>query len=184
MITLLYNLDTQTAGQQRLGRYIVDGMEGVYPSNYVELVVQDPETPAYDVATQKLQWSDYFADLQNLLWTRTITVVDKTPEEIAAYQKDQIKNQKELAYKTAISNGYQIPNTTICLAMGDADRATWGDFLTLLNELLSSNQITLTTPLAIADKDGGQHIFQVSEIKQTLAGLGLYYYQVWSAREF
>jgi hypothetical protein len=183
MITLLYDLDSQTPGEFREGRYIVDGQTGIFPSNYVELIVQDPPYPQYDPLTQKVEYSNYYADINNLLWTRNINVIEKTQEEINEERIAEINRQKEKTYQDAINAGYQIPDTQIYLGLTDQDRSAWNQLLTLINELLSVNQITLSTELSISDKDGAAHIFQVSQIKQILAGLGMYYYQIWSQRK-
>lgn len=182
MITLLYNLDTQTPGELRQGRYIVDGKTGMFPSNYVELVYQTPETPTFDEATQKIEYSSYYADLDNLLWTRNINVLQKTQEEIDQYQKDLLQRQKEKTFQDAIQIGYLIPNTQIYLGLGDKDRAAWSQLITLINELISLGQMSLTTEVTLTDKDGLPHQFQASEAKAILAGLGMYYYDLWTQR--
>jgi hypothetical protein len=178
MITLLYNTTTQTPGQQRLGRYIVDGKTGMFPSDYVELILKDPETPTFDSATHKIEYSNYFADLNNLLWTRNATVVPKTAEDI----KLDVINQKEATFQNAISTGYLIPNTQIYLALGEKDRAAWSQLITLINELISLGQMSLTTEVTLTDKDGLPHLFQASEAKTILAGLGMHYYNLWTQR--
>lgn len=182
MITLLYDLNTQIPGEFRQGRYIVDGQTGIFPSNYIELVVQDPPYPQFNPATQKIEFSNYYADINNLLWTRNINVVDKTQAEIEKEQLEELERQKEKTYQDAINIGYQIPNTDIYLGLTDKDRSAWNQLLTLINELLSIGQINLSTELSIADKNGLSHVFPVSQIKQILASLGLYYYQIWSQR--
>lgn len=178
MITLLYNINTQTPGEQRLGRYIVDGKTGVYPPEYVELVRQDPEYPTFDSATHKVEYSNYFADLNNLLWTRNANVVPKTAEDI----KLDLINQKETTFQNAINIGYLIPNTQIYLGLGEKDRAAWSQLITLINELISLGQMSTTTEITLTDKNGLSHIFQASEVKVILANLGMYYYTLWTQR--
>ena len=178
MITLLYNTITQAPGEQRLGRYIVDGKTGIYPSEYVELVRQDPEYPTFDSTTHKVEYSNYFADLNNLLWTRNINVVPKTADDI----KLDLINQKEATFQNAINTGYLIPNTQIYLGITDKDRQAWNQLITLINELLAAGQMTLSSELTLLDKNNQPHIFPVSEVKQILTNLGMYYYNIWVQR--
>lgn len=102
--------------------------------------------------------------------------VNMTSEEIAAKDK-QIKQRD---FDAAISAGYNIPNTSIYLKMGSEDRIAWNQLLSLLNEMLSTNQITLSTQIKIADINGVMHDVTVQEAKQILSGLGYYYYQLWT----
>jgi hypothetical protein len=178
MITLLYNLDTQTPGDFREGRYIVDGKTGIFPSNYVELEFQDPQNPVFDETTQKIEYSSYRADMNSLLWTRNASVVQKTPEELT---KDQAK-QKENAFQNAIRDGYTIPGTQIKLGISDKDRRAWNELITLSNELVSLGQMQMSTPMDIADMDGVSHSYTLSQVKEILAGLGLHYYSLWIQR--
>lgn len=182
MITLLYNLDTQTPGEFRRERYTVDGKTGMFPSNYVELIYQEPEKPTFDEATQKIEYSDYYANLDALLWTRDANIVQKTQEEIDQYQKNLLQQQKEKTFQDAIQIGYLIPNTQIYLGLGDKDRAAWNQLITLINELMSLGQMLPTTPITLTDKNGAPHVFQASEAKVILAGLGMYYYDLWTQR--
>jgi hypothetical protein len=180
MRTLLYDIDTQTAGQIREGRYIVDGKTGIYPSNYAELVVYDPPNPSYDVTTQKLDFSSFYADLPSLLWTRNKTIVDKTPEEIAEYEEEQQRLQKELEFETAVNAGYAVPNSSLILGINDSDRILWNQLLTLLNQQLESGQITTSTNITISDINDVQHQVTVAEAKDAIGGLGMYYYGLWT----
>lgn len=182
MITLLYDLDTQTPGEFRQGRYIVDGKTGVFPSNYVELVVEDPPYPTFDPATQKIEYSNYYANLNGFLWTRDANIVQKTQAEIEEYQKEQLQKQKEETFQNQIKAGYTIPGTQICLGIADKDRAAWNQLLTLINELLSLGQMQPTTDVTLTDKDGLPHVFQASQVKEILAGLGMHYYTIWTQR--
>lgn len=102
--------------------------------------------------------------------------VNMTSEEIAAKDK-QIKQRD---FDAAISAGYNIPNTSIYLKMGSEDRIAWNQLLSLLNEMLSTNEITLSTQIKIADINGVMHDVTVQEAKQILSGLGYYYYQLWT----
>lgn len=182
MTTLLYNLDTQTPGEARSGRYIVDGKTGIFPSNYVELVVQDQSFPQYDPITQRIEYTSYYADIPNLLWTRNINVIDKTQEELAQEAAAEIARQRDQEYQNTINAGYNISGTQVFLGITDNDRLAWNQLLTLVNELISLGQIDGSTPLNIADKDGVLHTFPASQIKQILADLGMYYYTIWTQR--
>lgn len=182
MKTLLYNTITNTAGNIRDGRYIVDGKTGQYPPEYVELIVREPDVPNYNNSTQRLKYSEYFADIQNLFWTRTITVEDKSQEEIDEIKKEELRVQKELEFNNAIEIGYQIPNTDIYLNMSDEARVSWNQLLTLINEMVSLGSISVDTPLQIADKNNVLHVFTVQQIKNILTGLGFYYYHLWIQR--
>lgn len=102
--------------------------------------------------------------------------VDMTPEEIAAKNKQD----KQREFDAAINTGYNIPNTSIYLKMGNEDRIAWNQLLSLLNELLNLGQITLDTPIKITDTTGVMHEVSVKEAKQIMAGLGFYYYQLWT----
>lgn len=102
--------------------------------------------------------------------------VNMTSEEIAAKDK-QIKQRD---FDAAISAGYNIPNTSIYLKIGSEDRIAWNQLLSLLNEMLATNQITLSTQIKIADINGVMHDVTVQEAKQILSGLGYYYYQLWT----
>lgn len=104
------------------------------------------------------------------------TAIDMTPSEII----EKNKQDKQRNFDAAISAGYNIPNTNIYLKMGSEDRIAWNQLLSLLNELLSSNQIALSTQIKIADVNGVMHDVTVQEAKQILAGLGYYYYQLWT----
>lgn len=182
MNTLLYNTLTNKAGQVRNGRYIVDGKTGQYPPEFVELVVQEPTVPEYNSTTQKLKYSDYFADLQNLLWTRIITVENRSQEEIDEINRQALDNQKEQSFNNAIEMGYQIPNTDIYLKLDETARISWNQLLTLINEMISLGNISADTPLQIADKNNVLHVFTVQQIKNILTNLGFYYYQLWIQR--
>jgi len=179
MYTLLYNTATQTPGPIRNGRYLVDGKPSILPDDIVELEVEEDIIPSYNTATQKLECSDYFADLNDKKWKRTYTVVDKTQQELDDEAANLLILQKEQLYNTLLNAGYQIPNTNIKLAIGDTDRVAWNQLLTLLNEMLNLNTINLTTPIDIVDKDGVAHQFTVEQTKSILAGLGYYYYSIW-----
>jgi len=102
--------------------------------------------------------------------------VDMTPDEIAARKKQE----NQIAFDITIAAGYNIPNTSIYLKMGSEDRIAWNQLLSLLNELLSVDQITLDTKIKIVDVKGEMHEVSVREAKQILAGLGFYYYQLWT----
>lgn len=183
MTTTLYDTDTkQLIGGFRDGPYLVDGKPPVLPSNIVELTVVVPTLPTYDKKTQYLQYTDYQADLVNKTWTQFITVVDKTPEQIA---QDELREQievKQRQFEEQISMGYEIPNTNIKLKIDDSARQAWSQLLLLVNEMLSNGQITLTSELTILDRDNAPHTFTVAELKPILSNLGMYYYQIWLQR--
>ena len=183
MTTTLYDTNTnQLIGGFRDGPYLVDGKPPILPSNIVELTVVVPPTPQYNPVTQYLQYSNYEADLVNKLWTQTITVLDKTPGEIAQYEMQQQNDAREREFQFQISEGYQIPNTTIKLKIDDSARQAWSQLLLLVNEMLTNGQITLSTELTILDKDNAPHVFTVAELKPILSNLGMYYYQLWLQR--
>jgi len=71
------------------------------------------------------------------------------------------------------------PKTDIYLKMSDDDRVSWNQLLTLINEMISLGNISVDTPLQIADKNNVLHVFTVQQIKNILTGLGFYYYQLW-----
>jgi len=106
----------------------------------------------------------------------TYFAVDMTPDEIVAKNKQH----KQLAFDSAVAIGYNIPSTSIYLKMGAEDRIAWNQLLSLLNELLSIGQITLDDKIKIVDVKGEMHEVSVKETKQILAGLGFYYYQLWT----
>lgn len=183
MTTTLYDTNTnQLIGGFRDGPYLIDGKPPILPSNIVELTVVVPPTPQYDPVTQNLQYSNYEADLVNKLWTQTITIIDKTPGEIAQYEMQQQNDSREREFQYQISEGYQIPNTTIKLKIDDSARQAWSQLLLLVNEMLTNGQVTLSTELTILDKDNAPHVFTVAELKPILSNLGMYYYQLWLQR--
>lgn len=182
MNTLLYNTITNTAGNIRHGRYIVDGKTGQYPPEYVELIVQEPVMPTYDSKTQNIEYSSYFADIPNLLWTRTISVVSKSQTEIDEIHRQDLINKKITEFDKKVNIGYQIPDTNIYLKIDDQSRIAWNQLTTLLNEMISLGQLTPDTELQIADKNDELHFFTVQQIKSILAGLGYYYYTLWIER--
>lgn len=183
MTTTLYDTNTkQLIGGFRDGPYLVDGKPPELPSNIVELTVIVPSTPQYNSVTQYLKYSDFAADLDNKLWTQTITVFDKTPAEIAEYEMQQQNQSREREFQYQISEGYQIPNTNIKLKIDDSARQAWSQLLLLVNEMLSNGQITPTTELTILDRDNAPHTFTVAELKPILSNLGMYYYQLWLQR--
>ena len=183
MTTTLYDTNTnQLIGGFRDGPYLVDGKPPILPSNIVELTVVVPSTPQYDPVTQNLQYSDFKADLVNKLWTQNITIIDKTPGEIAQYEMQQQIDSKEREFQFQISEGYQIPNTTIKLKIDDSARQAWSQLLLLINEMLTNGQITPSAELTILDKDNVPHVFTVAELKPILSNLGMYYYQLWLQR--
>lgn len=96
--------------------------------------------------------------------------------------KNLLQQQKEKTFQDAIQIGYLIPNTQIYLGLGDKDRAAWNQLITLINELMSLGQMLPTTPITLTDKNGAPHVFQASEAKVILAGLGMYYYDLWTQR--
>lgn len=179
MKTLLYNLDTQTAGPMREGRYVVDGQTGIYPSNYIELVVYDPPNPSYNADTQKLEFSSYYADAPDLLWTRDKTVVDMTQEEIDDRVIEQEKIQKEVDFNNAVGAGYLDPNTSITFGINDGDRIMWNQFLTLINTQLDAGSIQASSTVTVLDITGMVHQITVAQAKQAISDLGLYYYNLW-----
>ena len=75
-----------------------------------------------------------------------------------------------------------IPNTQIYLGITDKDRQAWNQLITLINELLAAGQMTLSSELTLLDKYNQPHIFPVSEVKQILTNLGMYYYNIWVQR--
>ena len=101
------------------------------PQDLGSISYKDTET---NEATQKIEYSDYYANLDALLWTRDVNIVQKTQEEIDQYQKNLLQQQKEKAFQDAIQIGYLIPNTQIYLGLGDKDRAAWSQLITLIND--------------------------------------------------
>lgn len=82
MKTFLYDTITQTRqGEIREGRYLVDGNPGLLPQNWVELVIEQLPTPAYDERTQTIEQQEY-ADLVNLKWIKEPYVRNLTNDEI------------------------------------------------------------------------------------------------------
>ena len=82
MKTFLYDTITQTRqGEIREGRYLVDGNPGPLPQNWVELVIEQLPTPAYDERTQTIEQQEY-ADLVNLKWIKEPYVRNLTNDEI------------------------------------------------------------------------------------------------------
>lgn len=83
MQTFLYNLNTQQReGPIREGRYLVDGQPGSLPDFLVELEIEKVSNPAYDPATQTIEYRA-FADLTNFKWIEESYVRDLSQEEIA-----------------------------------------------------------------------------------------------------
>jgi hypothetical protein len=82
MQTFLYNLNTQQReGPIREGHYLVDGQPPVLPDYLVELEIVNYPNPAYDYATQTLEYRAY-ADLNNLKWVQENYIRNLTQEEI------------------------------------------------------------------------------------------------------
>lgn len=82
METFLYNLNTQKReGEIRQGRYLVDGQPGPLPDFLVELEIEKRPDPAYNAATQTLEYRA-FADLTNYKWVEETYVRDLTQQEI------------------------------------------------------------------------------------------------------
>lgn len=82
MQTFLYNLNTQKReGEIREGRYLVDGQPGALPDFLVELEIEKRPDPAYDYATQTLEYRA-FADLTNFKWIEEAYVRDLSQQEI------------------------------------------------------------------------------------------------------
>lgn len=82
MRTFLYNLNTQQReGPIREGRYLVDGQPGPLPSFLVELEIERLPNPAYDYATQTIEYRS-FADLPNFKWIEEPYVRNLSQEEI------------------------------------------------------------------------------------------------------
>lgn len=179
MKTLLYNTETETVGKIREGRYIVDGKTGVYPSNYVELVLYEPPNPQFDSSTQKLEFSAYYADIPNLLWTRDKIVIDKTAEEIAEQEAEYQKGLKEAGFSRAIQDGYTDPDTSITLGINDNDRIMWNQFLTLINSQLELAQIQTSSNVTVLDINNVAHQVTVAQAKTMISNLGMYYYNLW-----
>lgn len=183
MTTTLYDTTTQQLiGGFRDGPYLIDGKPAVLPSNIVELTVVVPTPPPYNAKTQYLQYTDYEADLINKTWTQFITVVDKTPEQIAQDELQEEINAKERQFELLIQTGYQIPNTNIFLKIDNAARESWSQLLVLINESLSLGQLTDSSPITILDVNNVPYTYTVAELKPILTGLGMYYYQIWMQR--
>lgn len=141
--------------------------EGFWKSTYGEMPITG--------SLQKIS-SSVTLNVENKTCLTEYFVVDMTPEEIAAKNKQD----KQLQFDEAITTGYNIPNTSIYLKMGNEDRIAWNQLLSLLNELLNINQITVDTLITIADKNGVIHKVTVTAAKQYIVGLGFYYYQLWT----
>jgi len=183
MTTTLYDTSTnQLIGGFRDGPYLVDGKPPILPSNVVELTVLVPTPPTYDKRTQYLQYTNYEADLVNKTWTQFITVINKTPEEIAQYDMEQQIQAKEQQFELQIQMGYEIPNTGIYLKIDDTARQSWSQLLVLINESLALGQLTDSSPITILDTNNVPHTYTVAELKPILTGLGMYYYQIWMQR--
>lgn len=179
MNTLLYNKKTGQAGPIRIGKYMVDGKPGILPEDIVELEVEETPMPAYDIETQKIEMTEYVADLQNKKWKNGYRIIEKSEEEISQYQKDKETLQKNTQYEELIQLGYQIPNTDIYLSIGDSDRIAWNQLLTLINEMLNSNLASVDNVITIVDNKGVSYPFTIGQVKMILAGLGYYYYTLW-----
>lgn len=76
--------------------------------------------------------------------------------------------------KAIIAAGYNYNG--IILAIDDAALARWTQTLVLLRELNAPD----TMPFTVADKDGVMHQMPVSQVREALAGLGMYWYQKWN----
>lgn len=183
MITVLYDKTTQqTFGPMREGHYLVDGKPPVLPDNIVELTVVDPPAPSFNPDTQTLTYSDFYADLINNTWTRTITVVDLSAGQIQQLAMMRIQQEKEKEFQTKIALGYAIPNSNVILRMDDNARQSWSQLLVLINESIALGQMTDSTPITILDFNNSPHTYTVAELKPILTGLGMYYYQLWTQR--
>ena len=183
MITVLYDKNTQqTIGPMREGHYLVDGKPAVLPDNIVELTVVSPAEPQFDPDTQYLSYSEYYADLNNNTWTRTITVVDMPQSQIEQIRMQKIQQQKENEFQFKISQGYNVPGTNVTLKMDDSARQSWSQLLVLVNESSALGQMTESTPITILDINNVPHTYTVAELRPILTGLGMYYYQLWTER--
>lgn len=183
MITVLYDKTTQqTFGPMREGHYLVDGKPAVLPDNIVELTVISPPDPPFDPYTQTLSYTDFYADLTNNTWTRTITVVDLSAGQIEQLTMIRIQQEKEKEFQTKIADGYIIPNSGVRLRMDDNARQSWSQLLVLINESIALGQMTDASPITILDIANMPHTYTVAELKPILTGLGMYYYQLWTQR--
>jgi hypothetical protein len=183
MITVLYDKNTQqTIGSMREGHYLVDGKPAVLPDNIVELTVVNPADPPYDPDTQTLSYSNFYANLINNTWTRTITVHNLSPVEIEEIKMRKIQVEKEKEFQFKIGQGYSVPGTNITLKMDDSARQAWSQLLVLVNESIALGQMTESSPVTILDINNAPHTYTVAELKPILTGLGMYYYQLWTER--
>jgi hypothetical protein len=183
MITVLYDKNTQqTIGPMREGHYLVDGKPPILPNNIVELTVVSPPDPPFDPDTETLSYSDFYADLNNNTWTRTITVINLSPGQIEQQRMERIQQEKEKQFQLKISQGYNIPGTNVTLKMDDSARQSWSQLLVLVNESIALGQMTESTPITILDINNVPHTYTVAELRPILTGLGMYYYQLWTER--
>ena len=82
METFLYNTITEKKeGPIREGPYLVDGLPGIIPEDWVELTITVLPSPSYDDQTQTLEYTEY-ADIPNRLWVREYYVRDLSQQEI------------------------------------------------------------------------------------------------------
>lgn len=135
------------------------------------------EKPSFNDQTEKLELNISLDSNAKTCFV-SYSKVNLTNKESAT----KIQQTKDAAFLAAINNGYTIPNTSIVLSIQESDRNTWGQFLNLLNEMLSSGQITLDSSITILDKDKKAHQFTAAQVKSIIAGIGYYYYTLWISK--
>ena len=88
-------------------------------------------------------------------------------------------NTKQEDFDAAIAAGYTVAPEGFVLALGDADRAQFAQFLALVREALDLGLITGATEQTIKDKAGVLHTMTTDRLRQVLVGYGFAYKTLW-----
>ncbi len=87
----------------------------------------------------------------------------------------------EIHRQAVLAAGYSVQPEDFTLALGDADRAAFGQMLVLVREALDLGMINDATPQTIAAQDGQLHTVSTLRLRQILVGYGFHYKTLWDA---
>lgn len=86
-------------------------------------------------------------------------------------------------FRSFIAAGFEVTPEGFRLAMGDRDRAQFGDMLTLVNTALGAGAITGSTQQTIADMTGETHTVTTTRFIQIMLAYGAAYSAAWAEQK-
>jgi hypothetical protein len=166
---ILYDKNTQSfISKERKTPYTIDGKLAILPDHLVELTIVMEDKPVLSPG-ETLQSTESL-DLTTNTLTRSYSVVEATPEALAAIAKQE----EYTVWQSKLEEGYLDPVTSIKLKTTESAQSLFTSMTALINEAINLGALANDSNTSIWDYHEAEQTMTVLQLRQLLLRYGMY----------